>query len=259
MFAREHVVWHGAVDRGPSNHLLDSQVQCVNALAPGLTDPEFVRTAFGDVLPIAEALPVEADRFVGFEYIGAADHLHEGHGKPRARGSMATSADAAIRYRTPAGHVEMALVEWKFTEDYRAGTPLPPERFGSRADRYLALWDAPDSVVARDVIPYDDLFVEPWYQLLRQQLLAAAMERAGELDADVVRVVHVCPRANLGVRAALTRDSHRSAGTDVLGIWTRLCGTSGRFISIDSDRFVDLRGGGYAARYDITVGAGDGH
>ena len=54
----------------------------------------------------------------------------------------------------------------------------------------------PDGPLHTDVIPYADLFVEPSYQLMRQQLLAHAMERSGELDADTVRVLHVAPATN---------------------------------------------------------------
>ena len=54
---------------------------------------------FGEVLPIAEVLPIELDEYVTFEWIGESDHLDEAQGMARKRGSRATSADAAIRYR----------------------------------------------------------------------------------------------------------------------------------------------------------------
>src|SRR4051812_7880689 len=34
LFRRFDIKWHAAIDDGPTNHLLSSQVQCVNALAP---------------------------------------------------------------------------------------------------------------------------------------------------------------------------------------------------------------------------------
>jgi len=210
-FAAELIRWHADINGHPSNHLLDSQVQCVNALAPGMSDPTFVKTAFGDVLPIAQVLEIEPGRVLTFEFIGGRDHLSEGRGAPRTRGSMTTSADAAIRFRTPTNTIEVALIEWKFTEDYRDKELLVP-RGRPRPERYRDLWDDPSNSLRRDVIPYEDLFVEPFYQLLRQQLLASSMEREHELDADVVRVVHNCPAANRGVRQALNRESHRAAG-----------------------------------------------
>src|SRR5439155_12770400 len=113
MFAAEHVQWHEEIHSHPSNHLLDSQVQCVNALAPGLHDGDFVKSAFGDVLPIAEVIEIEPGRTLTFEFIGARDYLGERRGLPRTRGSMTTSADAAFRYQRPDNRIEIALVEWK--------------------------------------------------------------------------------------------------------------------------------------------------
>jgi hypothetical protein len=253
VFASSQIRWHEQIDDGPSNHLLDSQVQCVNALAPGILDSGFVANAFADVLSIAEVLEVEPGRYLTFEYIGADDHLSEGRGQPRTRGSLTTSADAAIRYRTPKNTIEVALIEWKFTEDYR-GRELTPSR-RPRTEIYRSLWEDDTSGLRRDVVPYEDLFVEPFYQLLRQQLLAARMEDHHELDADVVRVVHVCPVENEGVHGSLNRTTHQDAGDDALTIWADICTKPGRFISIDSERFCSqhVRGSEYAHRYSVPA------
>src|SRR4051812_35722226 len=41
------IPWHAEVDGGPSNHLLSSQVQCVNALGQMVSDRDRIRRAFG--------------------------------------------------------------------------------------------------------------------------------------------------------------------------------------------------------------------
>ena len=108
-FAADHIAWHAAIDGRPTNHLLSSQIQCVNALMPMANDPRLVVAAFGEVLPIGEPLPVEDGRYLTFEYIGAADHLAEAKpGIARERGRFCTSTDAAIRYRRPGGGIEVA-------------------------------------------------------------------------------------------------------------------------------------------------------
>src|SRR4051794_16914457 len=112
-FATVQIAWHAQTPAGPTNHLLSSQVQCVNALEPLAADPDRLRVAFAGVLDITTPLPVERNRLVAFEYIGARDYLGETPSGPRHRGSMCTSADAAIRYRTSSGDVELALIEWK--------------------------------------------------------------------------------------------------------------------------------------------------
>lgn len=252
LFAQEDIRWHDELDTGPSNHLLDSQVQCVNALSPGIADPEFLRSVFGGLLPISEMLPIESDRFLTFEYIGLEDYLGERTNLPRTRGAMTTSVDAAVRYRTPEGAVEMALVEWKFTEDYR-GHELQAPRGRPRWERYRPLWESAECPVRHDLVPYEDLFVEPFYQLYRQQMLAWQMERSGEHNAERVVVVHLCPADNLGIHEALNRSSHRDAGTDVLEIWSRLCRQRDRFVSVDAAILLEHRSSEYRDRYDLQL------
>ena len=247
-FADKQVAWHAQTPLGPTNHLLSSQIQCVNALEPLAHDAARLAKALGDVLPIAEPLEIEPGRLVAFEYIGDHDYLGETPTGPRRRGAHTTSADAAIRYRTPDGTVEIALIEWKYTEAY-LGHELSADKRDIRRGRYRTLWEAEDSPLRTDLIPYDDMFVEPFYQLVRQQLLAHELEKAHELDADVVRVVHVSPKDNTELRASLNRDSHRAAGSDVFDIWRAMVRTPDRFISIDSQRFCEQGDEEYAARY----------
>jgi hypothetical protein len=198
-FADGDIRWHDGVNDGPSNHLLDSQVQCVNARVPMAVSPEPLANAFADVLPMETVLPMPSGRYLEFEWIGDEDYLGEAREAARIRGAMVTSADAAFRYRTSDGDVELALVEWKYTEDYR-GHELHPARGEPRPDRYRPLWDDGDCPVVHDLVPYEDLFVEPFYQLFRQQLLAWRMTVAHEADASRVRVLHVAPSANDGYR-----------------------------------------------------------
>lgn len=251
-FAVRDIAWHDGIGSGPSNHLLDSQVQCVNALEPLASDAEQLVRALGDVLPIAEPLEIEDGRFVAYEWIGTHDYLGEARGRPRHRGRLSTSADAVLRYRTIDDRIETALVEWKYTEDYR-GLELSPESTpGVRRATYRRLVEAPNSPLRPNVLPYEDLFVEPFYQLMRQQLLASEMEKAGELGASRVRVVHVAPAGNDGFQASLNRPSHREVGATVLEAWQRLLRDPDRFVSVDSRRFcrADTSGSEYVDRYD---------
>ena len=131
-FREAGIPWHDGFEAGPSNHLLDSQLQCANALAPFVRNPAALAAIFGKVLPIDEVLPFSADGgaahlssfdttdSVVFEWQGLENHLNEWVGTP-TRGSKATSADAAIRYRSTDGSIELALIEWKYTESYPTG------------------------------------------------------------------------------------------------------------------------------------------
>src|SRR4051794_18257631 len=64
LFAELGIPWHRGIADGPTNHLLSSQVQCVNALMPMVTDPERIVRAFGAELDIAEVLHIEPGRFL---------------------------------------------------------------------------------------------------------------------------------------------------------------------------------------------------
>jgi hypothetical protein len=161
LFSAEGIPWHQGVGGGPGNHLLSSQVQCVNALGGMVHDDARLQRAFGHVVDIAEVLPTEGGRLLTFEYVDESDVLGEGRGGRRQRGAQSTSVDAAFRYQTSDGRVELALVEWKYTEEYRRGRPFDPVSDVTRRQRYHHLWAASDGPLRTDVVPFDDLLVEP--------------------------------------------------------------------------------------------------
>lgn len=220
-FADARIPWHLGVAGGPSNHLASSQVQCANALGPFVGDPDALRRMFRRVLPIGEVLPFDADTasahdktdHVVFEWTGLQDYLGEHPGRPATRGAHNTSADAAIRYRTSAGGVEVALIEWKYTEEYLGSVLHGGDTTTAlRRELYRPLFADPDGPLRTDLIPYEDLFVEPFYQLMRLQLLAWAMEQAHELGAEIVRLLVVAPSANVALGQSFNRPSQRSLG-----------------------------------------------
>lgn len=166
---------------------------------------------------------------------------------------MTTSADAAIRYRALDGTIEVALIEWKFSEDYTS--ELSPDRHGTRTARYQHLVDDVRSPIALGDVPFQDLLVEPFYQLMRQQLLAWRMQEAGELAADRVRVVHISPGNNDAFAGSLQRDSMRRLGHTVYAAWGALLRDPADFVAMDSRRLIpvvdEVHGGEYAARYTV--------
>lgn len=252
IFRRDDIAWHDSINEGPSNHLLDSQVQCVNALAPVAHDPAAIKLLFGSVVNVVEVLPFFADDSAGdlvvFEWIGAADYLSERSSGTGRRGSKTTSADAAIRYRTGDGSVEIALIEWKYTEEYHGHELVGGTRSNlARQDRYRTLFEDPAGPVRQSLIPYSDLFVEPFYQLLRLTLLADQMEQFHEQGAERVRVVYVAPGRNDALWTSLNRESHQELASKLVqdsdpraveAIWSALCRRPDRFVFLDSATFV---------------------
>jgi len=219
------------------------------------TDPDLLKRAFSDVLDIQEVLPIEGDAFLTFEYNGGGhDYLGEGAGHGLVRGANSTSTDAAFRYLNADGVHELALVEWKYTEQY-LGSKLSADRKGVREKRYRGFWDDPAGPIEQDAVPYEGIFVEPLYQLVRQQLLASRIETSQSDPAQVVRVIHIAPATNQEYWRSLDRHPRRLQGETVREVWERMLRPSrrDRFRSIDSARFTDparaLTSASYRARY----------
>jgi len=91
----------------------------------------------------------------------------------------------------------------KYTESY-GGAPLKTAASGTdRTAIYQPLFDRADCPINREVLSsFDALFFEPFYQLMRQQLLAHEMEKARELGADAVSLLHIAPPATAKSRGS---------------------------------------------------------
>jgi len=221
-FAEKGIAWHQH-----ANHGLSSQVCCLNYLMPLAHNPDqlanFTARALGIEAP--EMLPMERDAvgrdwFVAFEWIGHQDYLREaGQNGTRTRGANATSTDAAIRFRH-AGKVEIALIEWKFTESY--GAPISAKGNPTRVSRYSDIAFTPEGPIRADLgLKLEDFFWEPFYQMIRQQMLAMRMEQARELDAERVRVIHISPSMNQDLHK-VTAPALRRFGEDAFAVFREL-------------------------------------
>lgn len=255
LFKTLEIPWHCGIGDGPGNNLLSSQVQCVNALMPMVEDPDRIKRCFGDVIDIAEVLQIEPDRYLTFEYIGPHDYFNEGAGKPRVRGSRCTSLDAAFLYRTSSNVTELALVEWKYTESYtRVREPMPAyDR--TRARRYSDDFHSPDGPLRSELLDLEWMLDEPFYQLMRQQLLAWRLEREHAHAAEAVRVLHVLPPDNGAYQDSLVRPEHRALGGTVDEVWARLLRTHDRFQHVDPCVFLDelVTSRDYVERYSPAI------
>lgn len=230
-FSDNAIAWHQHAAHG-----LSSQVCCLNFLMSLATRPDIlariVQSVIGGELP--EMLEVEKGPdgepwFVGFEWIGRKDYLNEWPrtGSPK-RGANVTSADAVLRFRQ-AGRIESLLVEWKYTESY--GAPPEPKREAERLRRYQIIAFAPFGPLRSDAgLKLTDLFWEPFYQLLRQQILASRMQAAKEDGAERVRVLHIAPAANRRL-PRVTSPALRPLGDNAFTVYRSLLVNPDDFIS----------------------------
>jgi hypothetical protein len=233
LFAVEPAIqWHQH-----ANHGLSSQVCCLNFLLPFAGEPELLRRWVEHVTAdhVSEMLPIESDRagqpwYVTFEWIGDTDHLNEGKpGVPRKRGANATAADAAMLYRDTQGRTKLLLIEWKYTEQY--GQPLGYAGNATRRQRYDKIFRHPNGPIRSDAsVTLDDFFWEPFYQMLRQQMLAWHTE-ASDPKIDRARVLHLSPSGNRALHR-VTSPVLRRFGDDAFDVFRSLLANPGDFVSL---------------------------
>ena len=189
---------------GPTRNMASSQVACVNFLLPLAGIPgallSVLRSLDDDVVDIVN-IPHEGHPSpVEFEWIGLGQSLEGG----RTRGSQNTSIDAFLIAETRSGRRRAYLVEWKYVEQYLSARPdfkgegtAGDTRRLRYAERYRASFSSFDPATAPEL---DDFFYEPFYQIMRQRLLADRMVRKRELGVDEAKVVVVVPEQNWAYR-----------------------------------------------------------
>jgi hypothetical protein len=232
LFAAEPAIqWHRFAGHG-----LSSQTCCLNFLLPFADKPDLLGRWIGAGLGIAppEMLVIEPGRagrdwYVAFEWIGEHDYLNEsGPDGGRRRGANATASDAAVKFRDADGKTHLLLIEWKYTESY--GAPLTGDLTGKRPKRYGAIAFAPNGPIRADAgLTLADFFWEPFYQLLRQQMLAHRIQADPESGVDRARVLHLSPAGNRALHR-VTAPALARFGSDAFEVF--------RSLLVDPDAFI---------------------
>jgi hypothetical protein len=227
-FAARRIQWHGkdGVDRS----VVSSQVACVNFFFPLVARPvelaAVLRTVYPDlrhVLPIdaEDRLPDGSFPHVTFEWIGRHNYLKE-PGK-RVRGKYVTSADVVLRFQDGCDRIHLVLVEWKYCEAYKPDHPCRTSKHGTdRTQIYQHHVFGHGCQLTLSSLPFGELFYEPFEQLMRLQLLASAMEREREMDADIASVLLVAPQANRDFLDTITSPALVGRGGTVPDVWQTL-------------------------------------
>jgi hypothetical protein len=237
-FDQYAIKWHDGQVHRPSNHLCSSHVCCVNFLFPFADQPTALAALLKPLYPdLAHMLPIENGQYVAHEWIGQQNYLGEkiARNGRRTRGANFTSADAAVMFQHLDGTRHVALIEWKYTESY-GSTPLRYAKSGTdRLAIYAPLLERADCPIKREALPaWDALFYEPFYQFMRQQLLAHEMELAHELEADRVSVLHIAPAHNRDFRK-VTSLALQGLGDSATQVWKRVLRAPDRFLSVNTE------------------------
>jgi len=236
-FATHKIKWHQGENDKPNNHMCSSQVCCVNFLFPFSKNPEALAHVLRPIFPIQAMLPIENGQYVAFEWIGEKDYLCEkgAHSGPRTRGANCTSADSAVMFQRTDGRKQIVLIEWKYTESYGESSLKISKSGRNRTSIYNHLF-IDDCPIKKDLLPsFESLFYEPFYQFMRQQFLADKMEKAHELGADIVSVLHIAPAHNYDFRK-ITSPDLQELGDSATQVWKSLVKNPDSFISIYTEQ-----------------------
>ena len=194
----------GRADK-PTRNMASSQVACVNFLLPLAGIPgallSLLRALDDDVVTVVNISHDGHTSDVEFEWIGLSHSLEGG----TTRGSQNTSIDAFLVALTKAGRRRAYLLEWKYVERYLSAL-LEFKGEGARGEtrrlryteRFHSLFSSFNSAAIHDL---DDFLYEPFYQIMRQRLLADRMVQEGELEIEEAKVVVVVPEENWAYRA----------------------------------------------------------
>jgi|JI6StandDraft_1071083.scaffolds.fasta_scaffold03673_10 hypothetical protein len=233
----QSIGWHTHANHGAS-----SQVCCVNFLFPFVDRPDLLARWIDHVLGIEGAKPdvIERrngeDHFVAFEWFPETDYLNEaGKDGKRNRGSNSTSVDAAVCYRL-GDERHLLLIEWKYTESYPSKRdPKSLNGDPTRIARYQNIWQRPHGPIRADLdVRLEDFFLEPWYQLLRQQMTAYHAESDPLSEYERVTLLHISPKENSSLRRA--KGELARFGSEVFDAFQSMIDPAfrDRFVSVDT-------------------------
>ena len=253
-FKERGVRWHDGKKGRPSNHLCCSQCCCVNFWFPFVRAPDELAAVLCKLgYDVAQMLPLVLDGkltgdscpYVAFEWIGERNYLKElrrGKVAPdggRSRGANFTSLDFVFRFRRTDGRIQIVAGEWKYTENYKSKNLRISPRGTDRLNIYRPSLEQPDCQINLGCIPPKALFFDPFYQLMRQQLLCSSMECHHEMDADIVSLLHVAPAANGELMDSVTSPELKSVDSDIHQVWAELV-NSERFTAVYAENLLPL-------------------
>lgn len=236
-FKRNGIPFWDSGDK-PTGHLLSSQIACINHLY-FVRQRQDIATAILQSVDsnIKTALRMDngalGSGFVDFEVIGAKNYLGE---KLHTRGANSTSVDAVMLAELYNGHRKLIFIEWKYVEQYKNS---PSKALGDSGQTRLKIYRP---LLEQNDCPFyvtniEGLFTEPYYQLMRQTLLANEMVKANEYGATSYLHLHLIPTANIDLKNVNTA-AGKLEGLMLQDTWTRLLKFPDQYKAVDPKDFI---------------------
>jgi hypothetical protein len=228
-FKGNKIPWWMSTPEMPTGHLLSSQIDCVNHLYYLRKRKEFVSKILQNIddriVSAGEISYPDTDTgYVAFEIIGKKNYLGE---RQHTRGANSTSVDAVMIGKKTDGKNILVLIEWKYTEYYENGKSLYiPARY-KIYNPLLKDINSPFKYISRDDKPFEPLYYEPFYELMRQTLLGWKMAEANEYNCDEYIHLYIVPNEN--VELLVNNTSPGLEGNNINDVWQKTLKTPARF------------------------------
>jgi len=218
-FEKNNIPWWMSTPKMPTGHLLSSQIACVNHLFYLRDKKDFatkiLRSIDNRIISAVEIdFPDKDAGYVAFEIIGKENHLGE---HQHTRGANATSVDAVMIGKKQDEKNILVLIEWKYTEYYETGKSLYNLPRARIYNPLLGNNESPFKNIVYNGKPFEPLYYEPFYELMRQSLLGWKMVNANEYNCDEYIHLYIVPNGNNEL--LLTNTSQGLLGTSVKEAW----------------------------------------
>lgn len=226
-FKRNQITWWKGEGNQSTGHLLSSQIACINHLYFLRQRKEVASAILRSIRSDIQEAVIVDDGFVEFEVIGNHNYLGE---KSHIRGANATSIDAVMVGEKSGGNNILVMIEWKYTEDYRSENLYIP----ARSEVYDPLLS--DSNCPIHCNKSEDLYYEPFCQLMRQTLLGWKMVENHEYDCDEYIHLHVIPLGNKDLVERVTSPDLK--GETMSEAWKNVLRESARYQLLSPEKLL---------------------
>jgi len=259
--------WRGKEDL-PTNHMLSSQVSCVNHLLWLMKNKEAATQVLRGIDPEFKAIafPKSKDsgeeNYVDFEYDGFNLTHNNGRNiigeKRSSRGATSTSIDATMLAQKGEQKI-LIFIEWKYVENYSVtAAEKMTKKYKNQKSIYKNLLEINSSPIKMNLLiennkcDYDKEYVkfsiEPYYQLMRQTLLAWQLTEENHIIADDYIHVNVIPSGNVQLLQGKT-SPNISNGIDICNGWKTCLKNSNKYMHIDAKKLI----GAAAFKYNLKL------
>jgi hypothetical protein len=235
-FDSNDITWFVGGDK-PTGHLLSSQIACVNHLFFLRQKHDLSTLLLKAVDPLVCSASIIDTGYVEFEKTGSKPLGKE---KSKKRGSNSTSIDALMVGEYADGKRILFLIEWKYTESYHnSKNKLLGESGNRRWNAYHALLtDTACPIRFENEEEMKSLFYEPFYQIMRQTLLAWEFINRKEYGVEDWIHLHVIPENNTELKNTITSPLLKYKGDTIETVWKSFLKKPEKYKVIDPRDFI---------------------